>query len=515
MHSQIAISLPTMDDVLERHFTNRPDAVALAFGARQWTYRDLQTQADRIAHYLVDHGLAPGDRVAYLGRNSDAIPLLAIGAMRAGIIFVPINWRLAPREIGHIVEDAGCRLAFVTEEFAALEMNAGCEKISAAILTAADTQPLLTPSLPRASAEDIALLLYTSGTTGTPKGVMLSHRSLFGTSFSRQQAALGWDQWDSEDVTLVPIPLAHSGGLSLLLRSFFFGGTAVIQETFEAGEVLRAIAESRISKLGLVPTAIRIVLDHPLCKEVDFSSLKTVIYGAAPISPDLLHDALETFGCEFVQSYGMTETFATCVALSPADHETPQSPRMKSAGRALPGTEIRITDADGNQLLAGDSGEISLRSIAIMTGYWNNPEATVAVLDESGWYRTGDAGYLDDDGYIFIRDRLKDMIISGAENIYPAEVEKILSGHPDIHQVAVIGVPDPHWGEAVKAIVVAVPGRTIDPEDVLAWTRLRIAKFKAPKSLDVVDALPLNASGKIRKSVLRAPYWADLDRAVG
>lgn len=517
MRSPRSFFLPTMDDVLARHADERPDAIAIEFGERSWSYPALQRQAERIARHLIAQGLMAGDRVAYLGRNSDALPLLAMGAMRAGLIFVPINARLAPAEIDNILRDAGCKLAFLSDEFSAVDLGDTCSRAPLSVLidkdmaTASPTSPL--PD--NIGAEDIALLLYTSGTTGEPKGVALPHRSLFGTSTLRQKAALEWDTWNSDDVTLIPIPLAHSGGMSLLMRSLFFGGSAVIQETFDPAGVLQAISDKHVSKLGLVPTAIRIVLEHPQAHTVDYSRLKTVIYGAAPIGPDLLKDAVHTFRCEFVQSYGMTETFATCMALAPSDHASPESPRMKSAGRPLPGTEVRIVDATGAPLPTGQSGEISIRSVAIMAGYWNKPEATAAVLDDAGWYRTGDAGYIDDDGYLFIRDRLKDMIISGAENIYPAEVEKVLSGHPDIQQVAVIGVPDPFWGEAVKGIVVPIPGRSINVDDILAWAKQRIAPFKVPKSLDIVSELPLNASGKVQKAMLRAPYWSDCDRAVG
>jgi fatty-acyl-CoA synthase len=263
----------------------------------------------------------------------------------------------------------------------------------------------------------------------------------------------------------------------------------------------------------MVPAAMQFVVRQPRAREVDFSKLKYMLYGASPIPAALLKECIEVFGCGFVQMYGMTETTGTIVALPPEDHVEGLE-RMRSAGKALPGIELAILDADGNKLPPGEVGEIATRSGSNMVGYWNLPDATAKTLDSEGWLRTGDAGYMDRDGYLYIHDRIKDMIISGGENIYPAEVESAICDHPDVAEVAVIGVPDEKWGEAVKAIVVMKPGKKATPSDIINFTRERIAGFKTPKSVDFIEALPRNASGKILRRHLRDPYWAGKDRQV-
>ena len=501
------IPVATFGKIVAGHAAARPDAIALRCGERSWTWAAFDARANRIARALLAEGI-PGDRIAYLGRNHDAIALLALAAARAGMIFVPINFRLSPREVEHILADSAARLLFVADGFTAATVPM---RDATALVTGAGDPTA--PAVPVAPT-NIALMMYTSGTTGLPKGVMLTHRSLFGTSTLRRTAAVAWDRWSTDDVTLVPVPLAHIGGFGMLARTIFFGGETIIQPAFDPGAVLDAIEHRRVSKIGLVPTAMKMVIDHPRSRAVDYSRIETMIYGAAPITADLLREAIATFGCRFAQSYGMSETSGTCVALPPEDHDVAGNERMRSAGKPLPGTELKIVGEDGATLPPGKAGEIAIRCISVMAGYWHQPAATAAVLDTDGWYRTGDAGLLDADGYLFIKDRVKDMIVSGAENIYPAEVENVLSDHPDVAGVAVIGVPDAHWGEAVKAIVVPAPGRTVDEAALIAWAKERIAHFKAPRSVDVVDALPLNATGKVQKAVLRERYWAGKERRV-
>jgi long-chain acyl-CoA synthetase len=263
-----------------------------------------------------------------------------------------------------------------------------------------------------------------------------------------------------------------------------------------------------------VPAAIQIVLRDPRARQTDYSRMKHVGYGASPIPLDLLREAVEVFGCGFAQMYGMTETTGTIVALPPEDHDLNGNQRMRSAGKPLPGVEVAVLDEAGNKLPPGQVGEIATRSPWNMAGYWNLPEATAKTIDQDGWLRTGDAGYLDEDGYVYIHDRVKDMIITGAENVYPAEVESAIYGHPDVADVAVIGVPDEKWGEAVKAIVVPKPGKSPDPQDIIAFARTRVAGYKAPKSVDFIEALPRNASGKILRRELREPFWAGKERRV-
>lgn len=513
------VQVPTFSEVIAAHAARRPLAVAMRFAGRKWTYGELDAHTKLIAAALIQRGLGRNDRVAFVGQNSDALALLALGVARAGLIFVPINWRLAPREVEHILVDSSAALLASGPgyDLGALDRAALPPTVDAECVATGDgwmaNQTEL--PLPSTAASDTVLLIYTSGTTGLPKGVMLSHRSLFGTSVLRRAAAVEWDDWSSDDVTLVSIPLAHIAGFGMLARTLFFGGEVVIQPTFTPADTLHAITALRISKLGLVPTAIKMLIDHPAAREVDYSRIRTIVYGAAPISLELLREAIDVFQCDFAQSYGMSETSGTCVALPPKDHHIDGTARMLAAGCALPGTELRILNPDGRDLPIGAIGEIAVRCISMMNGYWNKPDATAAVLDKVGWYRTGDAGLLDADGYLFIKDRVKDMIVSGAENIYSAEVENALAAHPAVADVAVIGIPDPHWGEVVKAIVVTREGQSPDAIELIAWARQRIAGYKVPRSIDFVAALPLNASGKVQKAELRRPYWADAERKIG
>jgi len=288
----------------------------------------------------------------------------------------------------------------------------------------------------------------------------------------------------------------------------------VIVRDFAPDALLDFIETEGITKLFLVPAAIQLVLDHPRARTTDYSRINYIIYGSSPITQGLLREAIAVFGCGFVQAYGMTETSGTVVALPPADHRLDDDRRMGAAGKPLQGVEIAILDEMGARLPPGRMGEIAIRSGSNMTGYWRRPGETQASFTADGFLRSGDAGYLDADGYLWIRDRVKDMIISGGENVYAAEVEAALAEHPAVAEVAVIGVPDPKWGEAVKAIVVAAPGVPLDPDALRAWARGRLAAYKTPKTIDVVDTLPRNASGKVLRRVLREPYWADRDRAI-
>lgn len=501
----------TFGEIIASHAAARGGAIALRYGQSTWTYAGYQRQANRIAAMLVTSGYEKSARIAWIGLNSDVVPLLALAAATAGMIFVPVNWRLADAEVRHILADCGASCLFIgdlpCERIAAFQRSGMAVRDAAQLTDPAGKElpgPLAAPT--ENDPEAICMLVYTSGTTGVPKGVMLSHRSLFATSACRQIASVPWDDWSSSDVTLVPVPLAHIGGFGMLARTLFFGGEVVIQPTFEAGQVLGAIDQDRISKLGLVPTALKMVIDHPRSRQVDYSRIRTIVYGAAPISTDLLREAIEVFGCEFAQSYGMTETSSTCVALPPEDHDVAGNPRMRAAGKPLPGTQLRITGDEGVPVPAGVVGEIEILSVAIMAGYWGKPDDTAAVLGADGWYRTGDAGYLDEDGYLYIMDRKKDMIITGAENVYPAEVENALASHTQVSECAVIGVPHPLWGESVMAIIVPQAGATPEKSELEHWARQSVAGYKVPRSWAFVQELPRNASGKIDKAALRRTF---------
>jgi acyl-coenzyme A synthetase/AMP-(fatty) acid ligase len=365
-------------------------------------------------------------------------------------------------------------------------------------------------------AEDLLYLLYTSGTTGKPKGAVTTHGSILS---SRDATASGeemrkWQEPIPGDVTLLAMPCFHISGTGTGIGTMVAGSNSIVLPEYDPTKALDLIENFNISKIFLVPAAIQILLNHPRVSEVDFSRLKYVTYGASPIPLELMREAMRVMGCGFVQMYGMTETSGTIVALDPEDHVPKGSPRMRSVGKPLAGVEIKIIDEAGNIVPPGTVGEIATRSSKNMRGYWNNPEATAATIDAEGWLRTGDAGYLDEDGYLYIHDRVKDMIISGGENVYPAEVENALYSHPKVADVAVIGVPDEKWGEAVKACVVVKAGEELSEAELIAHARQHIAGYKCPKSVNFIEALPRNPSGKILRRELRAPYWEGKDRAV-
>jgi len=315
-----------------------------------------------------------------------------------------------------------------------------------------------------------------------------------------------WYVWSPDDVSLIAMPVAHVSGTGWAIWSLQHGATGIITREFDPHAVFELLVRHRINKVIMVPTALQIAVRHPRARETDFSFIQYIAYGAAPMPLALLRESIEVFGCGFVQMYGMTETAGAITALPPEDHDTEHGARLASVGKPLPGVEMKILDAEGAALPPGEVGEIATRSAANMTGYYNLPKATADTIDAEGWLHTGDAGYLDADGYLFLKDRIKDMIISGGENVYPAEVENAIFGHPDVAEVAVIGVPDEKWGETVKAIVVPKPGTNPDAAAIIGWARERIAAYKAPKSVEFIAALPRNASGKILRRELRERF---------
>jgi long-chain acyl-CoA synthetase len=520
--------MPTLGDVTRYHGRVRPASVALSFEGRDTTFADFDRKTNRVANALIAAGLKTGDRVAYVGKNSDLYFELLFGAAKAGVVTAPIGWRLAPPEMAYIVTDSDAKIVFVGPELIAhietvaaelswrpqviaMEPDGAGEHVTFEAWR--DARPDTDPKLPIATS-GIAIQLYTSGTTGRPKGAMLTHDNLLSL---RRRAALepmAWNQWGPDDVSLVAMPVAHIGGSGWGLVGLLNGAKGVVAREFDPFKVLDFIEKDRVSKMFMVPAALQIVVRLPRAREVDYSRMSHILYGAAPIPLDLLRECIEIFGCGFCQQYGMTETTGTIVYLPPEDHDPAGNARMRSAGLPLPGVELKVLGPDGESLPPNTVGEIATRSPSNMAGYWKLDEATAKTVDADGWLRTGDAGYLDEDGYLFIHDRVKDMIISGGENIYPAEVESAVYGHPSVAEVAVIGVPDDKWGEAVKAVVALKPGATPDADDIIAFARTRIAGFKAPKSVDFIDALPRNASGKILRRELRAPYWEGRERQV-
>jgi acyl-CoA synthetase (AMP-forming)/AMP-acid ligase II len=501
-------------------------SIAFEFEGRQTSFAEFDVLTNRVANALIALGLRQHERIAYLGKNSDVYFELLLGAMKANVVMTPVNWRLAAPEIAFIVADCKAPVLFVGPECVAQLRSIRDQLPELRMIIATeggapewqdyaawrDAQDADDPKV-GIDRQDVAIQLYTSGTTGRPKGAMLSHANLLNLVESGDGERSDWNRWTADDVSLVAMPVFHIGGTGWGLLGLYHGAKGVVAREFDPTKVLDFIEHARITKLFMVPAAMQFVVRQPRARSVDFSRLKYILYGASPIPAALLKECIEVFGCGFVQVYGMTETTGSIVALPPEDHVEGLE-RMRSAGKALPGVELAILDHDGMRLPSGEVGEIATRSGSNMVGYWNLPEATAKTISRDGWLRTGDAGYLDKDGYLYIHDRIKDMIISGGENIYPAEVESAVCDHPDVAEAAVVGVPDDIWGEAVKAIVVLKPGKQMTAPDIISFVRSRIAAFKAPKTVDFIDALPRNASGKLLRRHLRDPYWAGKARQV-
>jgi acyl-CoA synthetase (AMP-forming)/AMP-acid ligase II len=525
--------IKTLADVPRHHARSRPDKVAMVDGERVSTYSMFNERTARVANGLAALGVAAGDRIGVLDQNSDRYFEILFGAAKIGAAIVSVNWRLAPPEIAYILKDARAEVIFVGEAFAGLLTSAlpDLETSSKVIVIdgvandwlnygtwvaqQSDTEPDFV-----GSPQDTIVQMYTSGTTGHPKGVQLSHFSIYAHDRNRAlltdqfDPQLNWNNWDADDVSLVTMPTFHISGTGWGIVGLYNGAKSIILTQFDPEEVLSVIEADKVTKLVLVPAVIQLLLQHPKCKTTDFSSIQYLLYGASPIPHDLLREAVGVFKCGFVQLYGMTETGGAVTYLPAEDHDPNGTTRMRSAGRAITGSTIEIRDPEGRTLPVGGQGEIWIRSDTCMNGYWNMPEATASTMTADGWVRSGDAGYMDADGYVYIQDRVKDMIVSGGENIYPAEVESAVYGHPAVAEVAVIAVPDQKWGEAVKAIIVLKPGASADDKSILDFTRSRIAGYKMPKSIDFVEALPRNASGKILKRELRKPYWEGRERQV-
>ncbi|NMW32535.1 long-chain-fatty-acid--CoA ligase [Altererythrobacter sp. RZ02] len=516
--SEEAIYYPTYGEALTAHAAEMPDQIALRFGDRTTDYKTYDRHATQIANGLAAMGLSKGDRIAYFGKNSDRSVELAMGAARAGIVFIPIIWRLSPKEVDFILNDSGAKILFVEPEFAAqLPFEGETIQTDDSFDSWRDGQSDA-PVTTEVGAQDALLQLYTSGTTGLPKGVVLSHHNGTNLRPLMKKHNIYWYCAERGETMIFAMPYGHIAGVGTALGAVLGGQELIIHREFDPALMIADTQKYQVAWIFIVPAALGIMLAHPDAANADFSSVKGLTYGASPIPLDMLKEGVERLKCDFAQLYGLTETFGTVISLSPGDHK-PENVKgrehvMKSAGQPMPGVEVRILDEDLNPLPAGETGEVAIKSDCVMLGYWNRPEENAKAMIGDGWFRTGDAGMLDEEGYLYIQDRIKDMIISGGENVYPAEVESAVYGHPDIADIAVIGIPDEKWGEAVKAVVVAKPGSGLTEQDVIAYAKDNIAGFKCPKTVDFIDALPRNPSGKILRRELRAPYWEGKERAV-
>ena len=508
----------TFDDFITYWAKDRPERTAIEGDDLSLTYGELEDATARVASALLALGLNKGDRISWFGKNSATYFVLFFGAARAGVVMVPIGWRLAEPEAAFIIDNAEAKLLFLGEGFEACTQTLGKRPGLMRCFTVAEAQAEVIGA-PRAEftpsgADEAVLQLYTSGTTGNPKGAVLSNRNLFGLRKAGLDNPPPHTLWDEDEAVLVAMPCAHIGGTGLGIVALAAGLPGIVLSEFDPVRVFDAVENRGVTRFFIVPAALALLLNHPDCAKTDFSRIKYIMYGASPIPLELLRECIAMFGAEFTQNYGMTETTGTICVLPPEDHSVEGNQRMRSAGKPLPGVEVVIKGPDGSILPQGEIGEIVTRSSSNMLGYWKLPEATASTMDADGWIATGDVGYFDEDGYVYMYDRAKDMIITGGENVYPAEVESAIYGHPDVLEVAVISIPDAKWGEAVKAVCVPKPGHTVDPDSVMNWARERVAGFKVPKSVDVIDALPRNPSGKILRRSLREPYWEGRERQI-
>ena len=513
-----------IDDRLAHWAAETPDAEAMTYLSRSWTWAEWDERVRRAAGALRALGIGRGDVVAFLDKNHPACVELSLAAGSLGAANAIVNWRSAGDEVEYAVNDSGARLLVVGSELMPTveqvrERLTRVEKVIEVTPEGGagdEYEAWLAAAEPVGRGEDVdpddvCLVMYSSGTTGRPKGVMLTHANMVAHT---RNAHDGW-AFEPGDKSMVSMPLFHVGGSSYVLFGIHDGIPSVMTRDPDGASLAGAILAGA-NRTFLVPAVLAQVLQAGPDAVKLFGALRTYTYGAAPMPLPLLRAAMEAWpDTDFIQVYGLTEVAGVATHLMPeAHHDAAHPERLTSAGQPIPECEVRIVDPGTlEDLPVGEHGEIWLRTPQLMKGFLGKPEETAAVITEDGWFRTGDMGRVDDEGFVFVEDRLKDMIISGGENIYSPEIERVLAEHPAVMEVAIIGVPDDTWGESVKAVVALKPGASASEEELIEHCRAHLARFKCPKSVDVVEALPRNPTGKILKRELRKPYWAGHDRS--
>jgi acyl-CoA synthetase (AMP-forming)/AMP-acid ligase II len=494
----------TIAEVLRWRGRRHPDLPIMWFAGRTRTFAEVDRSTNDLANGLINTlNVKPGDRVAILDKNTDAYLELLFALDKAGAVATPVNWRLTAPEVARVVGDAEPVALVVGEEF-----RANADQVDCRVLGFDELPRSAGPDPKRDREEAVTWQLYTSGTTGLPKGAMLTNLNLTGGIMTALPIEL--PEMKEGTAGLVAMPLYHIGGCGWALAVMACGGCAVVVRDFLPQEVLKTMIDQKVEVAFLVPAALLFLTQLPESQGADYSSFKNIAYGASPISEELLKRSIATFGCRFTQVYGLTETTGAITFLQHEDHH---GERMLSCGRAGFAQDILIVDPEDKEVPYGEIGEVVYRGPGTMAGYYRRDEDTASVM-RNGWFHTGDAGTMDPDGYIYIKDRIKDMIVSGGENIYPAELESELAAHPKVADVAVIGVPDDKWGEAVKAIVVPRPDSGLTEDELIEWAKERRAGFTRPRSADFVQSIPRNPSGKILKRELRDKYWQGQERMV-
>jgi long-chain acyl-CoA synthetase len=465
----------------------------------------------------------PKERLAYLGKNEVEFFEILFGAAKLNVVPVAVSWRLSPDEVVYIIGDAQAKLVIVDEEFVELidQVQSSVASVGSVVVIGKHSQySSYEDWIEDASIEDvglspdpgdIAIQVYTSGTTGLPKGAMLTNKGLL-TFLNNLIGPLGLTR---ESVSLIALPLFHIGGSAWALLGLTAGSKSILLRDADPSVIVDVVGRHRVSNLMLVPALLQFILDLPGIDDADLSSVRSFVYGGSPISEVVLRRGMERLGCQFLQLYGLTEAGGSTCQLAPEDHDLDRPHLLRSCGRPLPWIDVRVFDPDtGEEMPQGEVGELWMRSEQNMAGYWGKPEATERAMRSDGWLRSGDAGYQDEDGYLFLHDRINDMIVTGGENVYPIEVENVLMAHPGIADATVIGVPHETWGETVKAIVVIKDAVVLEPSSIIEFSRTRLAHFKCPTSVDFLSVLPRTPAGKVLKRELREPFWVGHQRRI-
>lgn len=514
-----------LGDIIRKNARKHGKKIGLIYEGRELTFGEISRNVNRFANAMLDLGIKKGDHVAILSKNCPEYLEFYFASAMIGAIPVGINYRLVDKEVEFIANDAEAKLLVVSAEYEqilqAIQGNLvaehyfslggkinGMHEYEALVSSASEAGPNI-----KLDKDDPALQMYTSGTTGRPKGAMLSHRNILagtiGTVFIAEAHV--------RSRFFTPAPLYHMAAMLACLTSWILGATVVLARDYIPHECLQTIQDHKITHGAMVPAMIIFCLQVPGIEKYDFSSLEVMLTGASPFPIQALKQAVKVFDCKFGQFFGQTESAGIMAFLGPGDHviqgDERQEQTMKSAGKEMWQNEVRVVDEEGNDVMPGEIGEVIGRGPNNMVGYWKLPAATAEALKD-GWLHTGDLGTIDEEGYLYIVDRKKDMIVSGAENIYPAQIEAILMVHPAIAEAAVIGIPHASWGESVKAIIVLKEGAQATEDEIVGFCRKSLAGYKIPRSIDFIDALPRNPTGKVLKTVLREKYWEGHEKRV-
>ena len=502
-----------------------PDRPAIIFEGKKYSFADLSQRVNRLANALLGLGIEKGDRVAILQVNCNQYVEAYYAAAKIGAIFVPLNFRAKQDELVHMLNHSESNVLFVGQRYLGMvnDMRPELPLVKHYISLDGEQEGMLDYEELLASAsdeevftdiadEDITMLMYTAGTTGLPKGVPLIHNSFSVYLLENVTPA----DPEIEETNLLTMPLYHVAGIQAMLAATYGGRTLAMMRQFDVDEWLETVQREKANRAMLVPTMLKRVIDHPDFDRYDLSSLKVVTYGAAPMPFEVIKKAIDVLpGVNFINAFGQTETASTITTLGPEDHiiegtEEEKEKKLRrltsSIGRPMSDIEMKIVGEEGNDLPLGEVGEIIARGPRVMSGYWKDAEKTAKALTKDGWLRTSDMGYMDEEGYFYLAARADDLIIRGGENISPEEVENVLYSHPAVEEAAVIGVPDPEWGQQPRAVVVLKKGKKATPDELIEYCRERLSSFKRPRSVVFIDELPRTSTGKVLKRVLREQY---------